>query len=214
MIKIVLVEDHKIVRNGLKTMLEQEEDFSITGEASNGAEAISLLQTGTKPDIVLTDVNMPDMDGITLAGILRKDYPDIKVLVLSMMDNEKYVFQAFEAGISGYLLKSTGLEEMIFSIRHVINGNQVICADLGMRMLKKASRAAVLNEDAEAAHLLTARELEVLALIAEGYTNNEIAEKTFTSRRTVEGHRQSLIDKFGVKNTAQLIKHACKTGIL
>lgn len=195
-------------------MLEQQEDFSITGEASNGAEAISLLQSGAKPDLVLTDVNMPDMDGITLAGILRKDHPEIKVMILSMMDNEKYVFQAFEAGISGYLLKSTGLEEMIFSIRHVISGNQVICADLGMRMLKKASRAAILNEDAEAAHLLTARELEVLALIAEGFTNNEIAEKTFTSRRTVEGHRQSLIDKFGVKNTAQLIKHACKTGIL
>ncbi|WP_207423640.1 response regulator transcription factor [Desertivirga brevis] len=214
MIEIILVEDHKIVRNGLKTMLEQEEDFTITGEASNGAEALSLLHAGTKADIILTDVNMPDMDGITLAGILKRDYQDLKVLILSMMDNEKYVFQAFEAGISGYLLKSTGLEEMIFSIRHVINGNQVICADLGMRMLKKASRAAILNEDAEAAHLLTARELEVLALISEGYTNNEIAEKTFTSRRTVEGHRQSLIDKFGVKNTAQLIKHACKTGIL
>ncbi|WP_207532226.1 response regulator transcription factor [Desertivirga arenae] len=214
MIKIVLVEDHKIVRNGLKTMLEQEDDFSITGEAGNGAEAISLLQAGTKADIVLTDVNMPDMDGITLAGTLKRDYPDIKVMILSMMDNEKYVFRAFEAGISGYLLKSTGLEEMIFSIRHINNGNQVICADLGIRMLKKASRAAILNEDAEAAHLLTSRELEILALISEGYTNNEIAEKTFTSRRTVEGHRQSLIDKFGVKNTAQLIKHACKTGIL
>jgi len=214
MIRILLAEDHKIVRNGLRTMLEQEPGLIVSGDVGNGLEALDLLRSGVEVDIVLTDISMPEMDGITLSATLQKDYPEVKVIILSMMDNEKYIFEAFEAGIKGYLLKSTGLDEMVFTIRQVAANKQVICSELGIRMLKRASKISVPIAHEEGFNHLTARELEVLSLIAEGYTNNEIAEKTFTSRRTVEGHRQSLIDKMGVKNTAQLIKLACKKGLL
>lgn len=214
MIRIILAEDHKIVRNGLRTMLEQEQDFEIVGDVGNGLEVLTLLASGIEADIILTDISMPEIDGITLSATLQKDYPHIKVIILSMMDNEKYIFEAFEAGIRGYLLKSTGLDEMIFTIRQVAANKQIICSELGIRMLKRASKISPPTTHEDGFNHLTVRELEILSLIAEGYTNNEIAEKTFTSRRTVEGHRQSLIDKMGVKNTAQLIKISCKKGLL
>jgi len=215
MIKIILAEDHKIVRNGIKSLLEREPDLTVTGEASNGLEVLDLLANGTEADIVLTDISMPEMSGIAMASTLQTQYPNIQTIVLSMMDNEKYIFEAFEVGVKGYLLKSTSVEEMIFSIHQVAgNKRQIICAELGIRMLQRASRSFAQEFTHDGQQALTSRELEVLTLIAEGYTNNEIADKTFTSRRTVEGHRQSLIDKMGVKNTAQLIKIACKNGIL
>jgi len=213
MIKILIAEDHQIVGNGIKPMLEKEADFKIVGEASNGLEALSLLKSGVRTDIILTDISMPEMDGMTLSNQLRSHYPDIKVIILSTMDHEKYIFDAFNLGIKGYLLKNITIEELVFSIRHVMAGYQLICAKLGMQMLNRAAKTEVTPNNSSYLNI-TAREREILLLTADGYTNNEIADKLFTSKRTVEGHRQSLIKKTGAKNTAALIKLAFRTGIL
>ena len=216
MIKILLAEDHKIVRNGIKTILEEEQDLAVTGEADNGVQALSLLEAGAEADILLTDISMPEMDGLTLANVIREKYPNIKVIVLSMMDNEKYIFDAFNFGIKAYMLKSVTTEELVFSIRHVFAGYEMISSELGMKMLRRASKSGLQgnNHTQPSPPELTTRELEILTLIGEGYTNSQIADKTFTSRRTVEGHRQNLLDKTGMKNTAQLIRYACKVGLL
>jgi DNA-binding NarL/FixJ family response regulator len=212
-IRIILAEDHHVVRNGIKSLLEMEDDFEVVGEAANGIEALQLLDEGIEADVVLSDISMPDMDGLELARKLATQYPHIKVIILSMMDNENYVYDAVKSGIKGYLLKNTGRDELVFSIRHVAGGNQVICSELGMQMLWKAMEAHT-QPVPKPYKDFSPRELEVLLLTADGYTNNEIAEKLFTSRRTVEGHRQSLIDKAGVKNTPHLIQFAFRTGIL
>lgn len=214
MIRIVLVEDHQIVRSGIKTMLEREGDVLVTAEVSNGKEVLPLLENKTEADITLTDLSMPEMDGLTLIEHLQQRYPQIKLIVLSMMDNEKYIYEAFRLGVSGYLLKNTSTEEVLFAIRHVAAGKKMVCAELGMVMLNRACKSFEQRVPLPAASDLTNRELDVLKLIAEGHTNNEIASRIFTSRRTVEGHRQNLIDKTGVKNSAQLIRLACKAGII
>lgn len=214
-IKIILAEDHHIVRDGFKSLLQQESDLEVIGEAGNGTGVLKLLNEGLSPDLLIADINMPDMDGLVLAEKLKKDFPAIKVIILSMMDHEKYVVQAFKAGVKGFILKNASRDEMIFAIRHISTGHEYICSEVGLRMLQKAIRLTeysngFINPDIN----LTSRELEVLKLTAEGLTNMEMADKLFTSRRTVEGHRQSLIDKTGAKNSAALMVYAFRAGLL
>ena len=214
-IKIVLAEDHLVVRNGFKSLLQQEHDFSVVGEADNGTQVLQLLKDGLSVDIIIADINMPDMDGLVLAEKIHQDYPSVKVMILSMMDHDKYIIQAFNAGVKGYILKNVSSEEMLFAIRHISQGNEYICSELGVKMVKKASRLIEFSDSSAMPKIsLTTRELEVLKLTAEGLTNMEMADKLFTSRRTVEGHRQSLIDKTGAKNSAALIVYAFRAGLL
>lgn len=122
MIKVLLAEDHQIVRNGIRSMLEREPEFEVVADADNGVQALSILRTGLKVDVVLTDISMPEMDGISLTKTIRPEFPDTKVVVLSMMDNENYIFDAFDAGVNGYILKNASFDEMIFAIRHAAGG--------------------------------------------------------------------------------------------
>ncbi|MBS1524912.1 MAG: response regulator transcription factor [Bacteroidetes bacterium] len=215
MIRILLAEDHNIVRNGIKNLLEREQNFKIVGEATNGEEALQLLTGGVEADIILADMNMPRMGGLELAEKLKKTSSTAKVIVLTMIDHEKYVIKAFSAGVTGYLLKNVGADELVFAINHIHGDGHYICSELALRFM---SRLAQLpeppdNEDASDVEF-TKREMEVLLLTAEGYTNQEIAEKLFTSKRTVEGHRQSMINKTGTRNTIALIRYALKHGII
>lgn len=211
MIKIILAEDHPVVKDGIKSVLEAGGDIQIVGEAENGLEVIELLNQGVQTDLILTDINMPEMDGITLLKKLAQQYPKLNVLCLSMMDNEKFVFEAFKSGAKGYILKSSNVDELLFSIRQVVNGQKVICNELSLRLLDLASNFTKVTPPKL---MLTEREQEILSLISEGYTNQQIADRIFASRRTVEGHRQALIEKAGVKNSAQLVTYACKNGLL
>jgi DNA-binding NarL/FixJ family response regulator len=215
MIRILLAEDHNIVRNGLRSVLEKEDYIQITGEAVNGTDALTLLANGSKADLLIADMNMPGMGGIELTEELKKNYPELKVMILSALDHEKYVIKAFQSGVSGYLLKSAGADELLFAIRHVYHNNQYICSELTNRFLARllaipdpASPENINNID------FSSRELEVLSFIAEGFTNQEIADKMFTSRRTIEGHRQSLMDKTGSRNSAVLIRFAVVNGVI
>lgn len=213
--KIILAEDHVIVRNGIKILLESQPEISVVAEAANGLEVLSYFENGGDGDIVLADINMPEMDGISLTKELNFLKPQVHVIILSMLDNEKYVAQAFMEGASGYLLKSIGADELAFALKWVSKGGQYLCAELSQKLLgqliKNVSRQA---EEQNLQIDFSLREMEVLNLIAEGYTNNEMADKLFLSKRTVEGHRQALIDKTGSKNTAALIRFAIQNGFL
>ena len=214
MINVLLAEDHNIVRNGIKSLLDNEANIRVIGEAANGQEAILLLKQQSNVNLVVADLNMPGMSGNDLISHLRANHPNLKIVILSMSDHEKYVSEAFNAGADGYLLKNVSKDELIFALKHVMAGGQYICSELSVRMFVKTSNYNSAREDVEGFTDFTKRELEVLKLIAEGFTNSEIADKLFTSRRTIEGHRQSLIEKTGVSNSAALIVHAFRNGII
>ncbi|MEH6307758.1 response regulator transcription factor [Olivibacter sp. CPCC 100613] len=212
MINIILVDDHHIVRQGITSLLELESDLTVIGETDEQTEMNKLLQDNPI-DIVMLDINMPGTDGITLTKDIKRQFPATKVIILTMMDHEKYVAQAFEAGANAYLIKNVSRDELLFAIRFVTQDEQYICSEITMKLLKQAIKTLPVSATAHDLNI-NAREMEVLALTADGFTNQEIAERLYTSKRTVEGHRQSLIEKTGVRNTAALIKYAFQTGLL
>lgn len=212
LINVLLAEDHNIVRNGIKSLLDTEPNINVVGEAANGEDAIRILERRADVNLIVADLNMPGMAGNELIAQLCSRFKNVKIVILSMSDHEKYVLESFNAGVSGYLLKNISKDELVFALKHVMSGEKYICSELSLRMLQKL--ASYETVEIEGFTDFTKRELEVLKLIANGLTNNEIAEKLFTSRRTVEGHRQSLIEKTGVSNSAALIMHAFRSGII
>ncbi|WP_293883034.1 MULTISPECIES: response regulator [unclassified Sphingobacterium] len=216
-VKILLVEDHMVVRNGIKLLLESQGEFKVIGEASDGTEALSQLADGVVPDIVLTDVSMELMDGMELLKNIRQKYPFVKVVILSMLSQIRYVVEGFKNGLSGYLLKNIDYNELLFGLKHVAEGGRYISEEISLALLEQVSSDRLYNDDGANIILeldLNERELEVLELIADGFTNLEIADKIFLSKRTVEGYRQNLLDKTKVKNTAELVKYAFQHGLL
>ena len=214
-IKIILAEDHHVVRNGIRSLLERQPDFSLVAEAGNGNEVLQSLSDGLPADIILTDINMPDMDGIEMIEAVRAAGHKPRIIVLSMLDNEKFVVKAFNAGANGYLLKNVTPVELIFAIRHVVSGGEYVCAEVAMRLLKRVAKVPQLPPTADLPELnLSERDTEVLELIAEGYTNQEIADRLFSSKRTIEGYRHSLMNRTGSRNTAALIKFALRNSII
>ena len=211
----MLAEDHKIVRDGLKFILETVPAFNITTEAKNGKEIIDALNNGIQADVVLTDMNMPVMNGQEVTTWIKANHPDVQIIILSALDNDKYVVNAFKAGACGYLLKSVNADELIFAVKHVAAKNQYLCSEVTMRFInRKLTVPDMLSVELQDGMEFTGRELEILNLLADGFTNQEIADKLFTSKRTVEGHRQNLIDKTGVRNTAALVKFAVLNSII
>ncbi|MBJ6108745.1 response regulator transcription factor [Hymenobacter sp. BT523] len=220
MTRILLADDHTILRDGIRALLSADADLDVVGEAGNGAEVLAMLET-TPADVVLMDVQMPVMDGFATMPELRRRFPEVHVLVLTMLDHENYVARMLEAGALGYVLKNAAISEITYAIRTVASGSPFLCTEIGLNMLYKAvansSGVGSASSDDGAAHAgadLTARELEVLKLIAEGLTNGEIADKLFTSKRTIETHRQNIIAKTQAKNTAALIKLAVSRGLI
>ncbi len=214
-INIILADDHLLVRGGIKAMLEKESTFQIAGEANNGLEVLNLLQAGVKAQILLVDMNMPEMGGIELTERLKAEYPAIKVIILSALDTEKYVIKAFKSGACGYLLKSVSSAELIFAIHHTFLFGQYICAELSKRFLNRLLTIPdpITNENVQDIQFST-MDIEILSLISEGYTNQEVADKLFTSKRTVENHRQQMIDRTDSRNTIALIRFAMLNGII
>jgi DNA-binding NarL/FixJ family response regulator len=222
MINLILADDHKIIRDGIKALLSGEPQLSVVGEASNGAEVLDLLAARPEVDVVLLDLNMPVMDGFEAMEHIRERFPKVKVVALSMLDHENYVYQVMEAGAMGYILKNTGTEELIFGIERAAQGIRFICSEISLNLLKRnrdlqqqqTIPMSFTDSSEKSAGDLSKREAEVLHLIAQGFTNAEIAEKLFTSRRTIESHRQNLLDKTGAKNTATLIVYGISKGLI
>lgn len=211
-INYAIADDHKIFRQGLKIALKDEHLHCI-GEAGNGKELLTLL-ADNKVDIVLLDLKMPDMDGIETTKQLREKYPDVKILILTMFDDEHFIIHLMEAGASGYLLKNAEPAEIKLAIHAAMeNGyyfNDLVSSTMLKNLMNKTKRPPTFKETVE----LNDKERTVLQLICEQYTAAEIAEKIFLSPRTVEGIRSTLLEKVGVRNLAGLVMYAVKSGIV
>lgn len=212
MIRIFLVEDHQIVRQGIKNLLEEEKSFVVIGEAENGEDLIAQFNLH-KPDLVITDLSLPQMDGITLIKKLLALDPFVKIIVLSMHMNEPYINDSFEAGSNGYLLKDCSKAELFSAITRVMNGERY-CS----RSISQILANNYLNKEISSAsgskQTVTKREKEILQLIAEGFNNREIAEKLFLSIKTVSVHRFNILQKMEAKNTAELISKSYKMNLI
>lgn len=215
MINVILAEDHVLVRKAIKTLLENESDIKVTGEADNASQILELLKNKVEADIILTELNMPGMDAVGIVDQLKQMAPQSKVAFLSVFDDEKHISQAIRAGAKGFMNKTIDVCELLFAVRHIYNNGNYICSFSSMTLLNKMQQLPEISRveispDTE----FSVREIEILTLMAEGYTNYEIAEKLFTSKRTVENYRQNLLNKTGSRNTAALIKFAIQHGIL
>lgn len=213
MIKIILAEDHNIIRKGIRKILEKDNRFDIVGEAANGVEVIDMVKGGTIPDIIIADINMPQMNGHELVEKLKETPArNAKIVFLTIADDERNILNALSNGVHGYLLKNIGTDELIFALNYVAADKRYVSAELSTRLLQ---RIKIAQDGLEKNHIdFSRREREVLDLIAHGYTNQEIADKLFTSRRTVEGHRQAMISKASVRNSAELIRFAVKHSLI
>jgi len=211
MITILIADDHKVFREGIISILNEVEDITIIAEASDGREVLERLKE-VKPNIIVMDISMGDTNGIETTQLVKASYPDINVLVLSMHSERGYIVKMLEVGASGYLLKDAGKDEMIRAIRTVAEGNTYYSQKVSSAIIEHIKSPKKLNIKKEGVQL-TKRETEILQLIAEEYSNPEIAEKLFISIRTVDTHRRNLLEKLGTKNTAGLVKYAIKHGI-
>jgi DNA-binding NarL/FixJ family response regulator len=215
MIRVFLVDDHAVMREGLRAVLGGNSNLEVVGEAANGRELLDQLAT-TPTDVVMLDMNMPVLDGLSTISLLREQFPEVRILMLSMLGHERIIGQVLDAGADGYVLKSTDKGELVAGIQAVALGKQYLCSEIGLAMLRKV---LTLGDTAPGEPKLTTgglsfREREVLTLIAEGLTSAEIADKLFTSKRTIETHRQNIIEKTQAKNTAALINYAVRNGLV
>ena len=207
--RVVIADDHALVRSGLRMLLENEGDFEVVAEAGTAEEAVRAARL-EKPDVVLLDVVMPGRSGLEALGDVLVAAPDAKVLVLSMQDDPRYVREAFAAGASGYLLKEAADAELVAALREVGAGGRYVHPTLGARMAA-ADAAAVAKA---ASDPLSDREREVLRLLALGHTNQEIAKMLFISVRTAETHRAHIMQKLRLSTRAELVRYAIAEGVL
>ena len=211
-IKVLIADDHKIFRDGIRSILEKEKDMDVIDEAANGKEVLEKLET-TKADVIILDLDIGKPSGIEVTETISKQYPEVKVLILSMIGLHDFVIQALEKGATGYILKNTGKDEVITAIRSVAKGDSYFSKEVSSILVEQLNKPRTLKKRSEGIPL-TARELEVLQLIAQEFSNPEIAEKLFISIRTVDTHRRNLLEKLGLKNTAGLVKYAIMNGLV
>lgn len=213
-VSLIIAEDHVVLRQGLRALLEKDTDLEIAGEAENGREVLDLL-ADRHVDIVLMDVNMPVMDGFEATAKIRSKFPDTQVIALSMHNNMPFVQKMLECGAAGYLPKTANSNELSAAIKLVASGTRYISGNLSIQLMEQSKmKEEHLVQNPGADKGLSKREVEVLVLVAEGYTNSEIADKLFTSKRTIETHRQNILEKTQARNTANLIKYAIENGII
>ena len=208
-IRIYIADDHAMFRDGIKAMLEPETNMEIIGEAGTHDKILSDCEE-LKPDVVLMDISMQDTDGIKVTRLLKERTPDLKILAVSMHNESHYIKSMLDNGANGYILKTTGRNEMISAIKAVYDGATFLSSDVSMSLLKSLNQ----QEQKSSQIKLTPREIEVLKMIAGEYSNQEIAETLFISPRTVDTHRRNLLEKLGLKNTAGLVKFAIQQGYI
>jgi len=205
MIKVFIVDDHPLVIEGIKGLLQGEETCLVIGSANYGLEALELFRRDT-PEVVLLDINLPDINGIDLCERIKKEFPALKVLGISTFKERSYITRLMEKGASGYVLKNVDKEELIEAIRQVAAGR--------MYFSMEAATAITTQRSSSQVPILTSREKEILMLISEGLTNKEIADQLYISPLTVDSHRKNLLAKFTVKNTAALVKLGIEHGLI
>ena len=209
-IKVVIADDHSLVRQGLRRYLDMAEDIDVVGEASNGEEAIALVEKAS-PDIVLLDIRMPGVDGLEAARAIRDKHPDVGVIMLTAYDDRQFVVEAVRAGARGYVLKARDAEHLIQTVRLVAGGNMVIDPQLVVALAEELSTVKERDRKAET---LTAREIEVLQLLAFGHTNRDIAEKLYISPDTVKTHLEHIFEKLGASDRTAAVAEALRRRLI
>jgi DNA-binding NarL/FixJ family response regulator len=216
MIRIIIADDHQMFIDGLKLIIQSFENIEVVGEALNGEQALELLenrpvgQAGRTADIAILDINMPGMDGIETAKEIRKKFPEVKVLMVTMHKQKEFITRLVAAGVSGYILKNTGAQELYDAIRVIHEGGEFFGEEITKEILNSMRHQASIPETPQ----FSKRELEILKLLSEELTSEQIAEKLFISFHTVESHRKNMLMKGGVKNTAGLIRNAINGGLI
>jgi two-component system, NarL family, response regulator NreC len=212
-IRILLADDHTILRAGLKMMLNAQPDMEVIGEAQDGRQAIQEVQR-LQPDIVLMDITMPDINGIEATRQIKRMQPDVRVLILTMHEHDEYIFQALRAGASGYILKEAADTELITALHIIQSGQFYLSPTAQSVMVGDYLQRVRTGEEKDSYSSLTEREREILKLVAEGHTNNQIAERLVISPKTVDTHRTHIMDKLNLHSRAELVKYAMRRGLL
>ena len=207
--RVLIVDDHAVVRSGLRLLLDAEDDLEVVGEAGSAREAVFEARTGN-PDVILLDVVMPDQSGLEAIPSLLHEHPETKILVLSMQDDPRYVREAFGAGASGYVLKEAADAEVVAAIREVAGGGRYVHPALGARLIAAETAEAKRAEEDP----LSDREREVLRLLALGHTNQEISTQLYISVRTAETHRAHIMQKLRLSSRAELVRYALEQGLM
>ncbi len=211
-IRVLLVDDHAILREGIKALLEKQDNIEVVAEAENGREAIA-KSTQFQPDVVVLDISMPLMDGLEATRQMKKENKEIRILVLTMHDDEEYFFQLLRAGASGYVTKKAVGRELGSAIEAVYRGESFFCPSMSRYLLSDYLRLDKATEKIERVEL-TSREREIVKLIAEGYTNQQIAESLHRSVKTIESHRSNILRKLDIHDTIELVKYAVRKKLI
>jgi len=211
-IKVVVADDHTILRQGIKALLDNQEGIEVVGEAKDGREAIKTIEE-LLPDVILMDIAMPGLNGLEATRRIKKKFPKTKVVVLTMHANEEYIFQILNAGADGYLVKETAFQDLISAIHAVHKGEAFMSPSISKKVMTDYIQRAQ-GEEKVGFDTLTTREREILQLVAEGNSNKKIAEALFISPKTVETHRAHIMDKLNIHDRAGLIKYAIRKGMI
>jgi DNA-binding NarL/FixJ family response regulator len=212
-IRILLVDDHKILRDGICSLLKEYPDMEVVGEAADGKNALNLVKE-LSPDMVIMDISMPDLNGIEATRKILADYPHIKVMALSMHYDKHFVSEIFKAGASGYLLKDCAFDEMAHAIRMIIDNKTYVNSQIASLVVESLMSDSPRSHNKHAFSLLTEREKEVLQLIAEGKSTKQIASNLNVSTKTIESHRRQVMGKLNIRNIADLTKYAIREGLI
>ncbi|WP_172193735.1 response regulator [Saccharibacillus qingshengii] len=212
--KIVIADDHAIVRSGFSMILNFQPDMEVIGTAADGIEAYAAVAKN-RPDILVMDLSMPPGEsGLIATGKIKEDYPDTKILILTMHDDEEYLFHILKSGASGYVLKNAPDEELLLAIRTVYAGGTYIHPKMATSLVREFIKNDKSGSSEDPFELLSKRELEILPLIAKGYGNKEVAEKLFISVKTVEAHKAKIMEKLQLKNRPELVEYAMRKKLL
>jgi two-component system response regulator NreC len=212
-ISLILADDHAVVRSGLRMLLEAQPDMEIRAEAESGLEAVSKVRS-LRPDVILMDIQMPDLNGIEATKQIKKFAPETAVLALTMHEDEQYFFEMLQAGASGYLPKRAAPDELVTAIRTVARGEVFLYPSLAARLVQDFLKRDNVDQERKIYDQLTPREREVLILIAEGLSNGEIADKLVISIKTVDRHRENIMRKLNMHNRIELVKYAIRKGLI
>ncbi len=211
-IRVLLAEDHTIVRQGLSALLRSEPDMEVAGEASDGLEAVEMAKKLIQ-DVVLMDIAMRNLNGLEATRKIKKLYPHMKVLVLTMYDNEEWIFQILRAGASGYLIKDSAMTDLTSAIRAIHQGDSYLSPSISKKVIDEYIRKAEMGEKTGVEDLLSNREREILQLIAEGHSVPKIASLLCISKKTVEAHKAHIMEKLNIHDKVGLIKYAIRMGL-
>ncbi len=211
--KVVIADDHAIVREGVRMILAKEKDIEVVGEAEDGQEALQLVETH-KPTVVVMDISMPGMGGIEATQALKERHPEVAVLALTMHEDESYVFQLLRAGASGYVLKRAAAQDLVQAVRAAAKGEAFLYPSVARKVVEDYLKRVEAGEERERYDGLTEREKEILTHIAQGLSNQQIAEKLFISIKTVQTHRAHILEKLGLHDRTELVRYAIRKGLI